>query len=199
MAQPALHGVAHHRTTDGPAHDETHPNGGIYGHIGGSMGGRAGVGGGPAYGRFARDVHGEQGSAGPSAAEGGLELLAPAHPLGGRQHGALLDCSGQADSSERPLRRRAVRIARPARVRMRARNPCVRARRRLLGWKVRFTVELQGRAAPSGAEERCGAGVVLVSSSTVCHRPRRDLTLDNAAPARGSFESTGGHVRGHVR
>lgn len=31
-------------------------------------------------------------------------------------------------------------IARPARVRMRARNPCLRARRRVLGWKVRFTM-----------------------------------------------------------
>ncbi len=38
----------------------------------------------------------------------------------------------------RPLRRRAARIARPARVRMRSRKPCVFARRRLLGWKVRL-------------------------------------------------------------
>jgi hypothetical protein len=29
-------------------------------------------------------------------------------------------------------------MARPARVRMRVRKPWVRARRRLLGWKVRF-------------------------------------------------------------
>jgi hypothetical protein len=33
----------------------------------------------------------------------------------------------------RPLRRRADRTARPERVRMRTRNPCVRLRRRLLG------------------------------------------------------------------
>lgn len=45
---------------------------------------------------------------------------------------------GQADSSSRPLRRRAARIARPARVRIRSRKPCVLARRRLFGWKVRF-------------------------------------------------------------
>jgi hypothetical protein len=38
----------------------------------------------------------------------------------------------------RPLRRRAARIARPARVRMRSRNPCVFARRRLFGWNVRL-------------------------------------------------------------
>ena len=45
-----------------------------------------------------------------------------------------------ADSSARPLRRRAARMARPARVRMRALKPCVRARRRLLGWNVRLTM-----------------------------------------------------------
>ena len=39
----------------------------------------------------------------------------------------------QADSSRRPLRRRAETIARPARVRMRSRKPCVFARRRLFG------------------------------------------------------------------
>ena len=38
----------------------------------------------------------------------------------------------------RPLRRRAARTARPARVRMRSRNPCVFARRRLFGWNVRL-------------------------------------------------------------
>lgn len=50
----------------------------------------------------------------------------------GRQHDA------QADSSERPLRRRAARMARPARLLIRARKPWVRARRRLLGWYVRL-------------------------------------------------------------
>jgi hypothetical protein len=34
----------------------------------------------------------------------------------------------------RPLRRRRLMIWRPLRVRMRARNPCVRARLRFLGW-----------------------------------------------------------------
>ena len=46
--------------------------------------------------------------------------------------------SDQADSSERPLRRRAARIARPARVRIRWRKPWVRLRRRRLGWNVRL-------------------------------------------------------------
>lgn len=44
----------------------------------------------------------------------------------------------QAESSARPLRRRAARIARPARVLMRRRKPWVLARRRLFGWKVRL-------------------------------------------------------------
>ena len=38
-----------------------------------------------------------------------------------------------ADSSVRPLERRAERMARPARVRMRRRKPCFLARRRLFG------------------------------------------------------------------
>src|SRR5947209_753466 len=42
----------------------------------------------------------------------------------------------QAVSRERPLRRRAAMIARPARVRIRNRKPCLRARRRLFGWNV---------------------------------------------------------------
>ena len=39
----------------------------------------------------------------------------------------------QAESRSRPLARRALRIARPARVFIRARKPCLRFRRRLLG------------------------------------------------------------------
>lgn len=44
----------------------------------------------------------------------------------------------QAVSRARPLVRREATIARPARVRIRSRNPCVFARRRLFGWKVRL-------------------------------------------------------------
>jgi hypothetical protein len=60
--------------------------------------------------------------------------------MGRRQHPRDRELSGscQADSSSRPLRRRADRMARPARVRIRSRKPCVLARRRLLGWKVRL-------------------------------------------------------------
>jgi hypothetical protein len=42
-------------------------------------------------------------------------------------------------------------IARPARVAMRARNPCRRFRRRTFGWKVRFT---ETRPAVKGVEWR---------------------------------------------
>lgn len=47
--------------------------------------------------------------------------------------------SGQADSLERPLALRALRIARPPAVAIRARKPCFLERRRLFGWNVRFT------------------------------------------------------------
>lgn len=51
---------------------------------------------------------------------------------------AASGAAGQPASRVRPLRRRAATIARPARVRMRSRNPWVLARRRLFGWNVRL-------------------------------------------------------------
>ena len=47
--------------------------------------------------------------------------------------------SAHADRRFRPFARRRLRIARPARVDIRARNPCRRFRRRTFGWYVRFT------------------------------------------------------------
>ena len=47
----------------------------------------------------------------------------------------------------RPLRRRAARIARPARVRIRRRKPWVFARRRVFGWYVRFPLAILGSFA----------------------------------------------------
>jgi hypothetical protein len=44
----------------------------------------------------------------------------------------------QAVKRLRPLARRRAISARPALVRIRERKPCLRLRRRLLGWKVRF-------------------------------------------------------------
>ena len=60
----------------------------------------------------------------------GSTLSAPAEEIGGGP--------SQAASRSRPFRRRAASTARPARVRIRSRNPCVLWRRRLLGWKVRL-------------------------------------------------------------
>jgi hypothetical protein len=55
---------------------------------------------------------------------------------------ALADPVRQAERRARPLARRFLSTARPARVLIRARKPCLRARRRLLGWNVRFNADL---------------------------------------------------------
>jgi hypothetical protein len=79
----------------------------------------------------------------------------------------------QADSSVRPLRRRAAMMARPARVRMRNRNPWVFARRRLFGWNVRLPLVTAVRS-PGGRFSLRG-------------RSRRDCAIVGSSPA-----STGG-------
>ena len=61
------------------------------------------------------------------------EPVSVAKTVHGRKHRAT-----QAASFWRPLRRRDATIARPARVRMRSRKPCLRLRRRLFGWYVRL-------------------------------------------------------------
>lgn len=58
----------------------------------------------------------------------------------------------QADSRARLLARLFFRIDRPARVRMRARKPCFRLRRRLLGWKVRLVIGLPSLSRLTSAE-----------------------------------------------
>ena len=50
----------------------------------------------------------------------------------------LVTAEGQTLTLARPFLRRADRIARPARVRIRNLNPCVLARCRLFGWNVRL-------------------------------------------------------------
>ena len=95
--------------------------------------------------RLASDMEHDSGRTDSTAATGGLrEVAARAHPVGGRQHGG-----GQAARRLRPLRRRADRIERPARVRIRNRNPWVLARRRVFGWKVRL---LTGNAPETQVE-----------------------------------------------
>ena len=80
----------------------------------------------------------------------------------------------QAESSARPLRRRPAMIARPARVLIRARKPCVLARRRVLGWKVRLlTVDLRQAGQALGCA-RCGwsagksAGKSVGQAARIC-------------------------------
>src|SRR6202035_4484303 len=72
-------------------------------------------------------------------------------PQGSRRHAAAPagprgrpPRASQTLTRARPLRRRADRIARPARVRMRNRNPCVFARWRLFGWNVRLLTGTPG-------------------------------------------------------
>ena len=58
---------------------------------------------------------------------------------------SLLARENQTASCSRPLRRRAARTARPARVRIRSRKPWTLARRRLFGWNVRLLTGTPGR------------------------------------------------------
>ena len=83
---------------------------------------------------------------------------------------ASRDPPDQADSRRRPLARRALRMARPARVDIRCRNPWLFARRRLFGWNVRFTHASSTRMtrrsarvplAPSGHQARVGSTPTL--------------------------------------
>jgi hypothetical protein len=87
-------------------------------------------------------------------ADGERELRPPAHPGLGRQDQAL--------SLSRPLCLRAARTARPARVRMRSRKPCVLARRRLFGWNVRLLTGAPGKGIVT---TRGRSGVRLADSS----------------------------------
>jgi hypothetical protein len=74
-----------------------------------------------------------------------------------------------ADSSVRPLRRRAARIARPARVRMRSRKPWTLARRRLFGWKVLLLMVIAPKPSFEGRKEVGGpeAGSQLIKSTAL--------------------------------
>src|SRR5699024_2209385 len=91
-----------------------------------------------------------------SAAGDGTELVTGVQPVAGPGHDTtarIVSGPPQAESSARPLERRAFRMARPARVRMRARKPCFLALRRLFGWNVRLLMVLLDRGhgrAPRG-------------------------------------------------
>ena len=68
----------------------------------------------------------------------------------------MFTAGGQTLTRARPFLRRAARIARPARVRIRNLNPCVLARCRLFGWNVRLLTcgsryGVNTRSQPQGA------------------------------------------------
>ena len=113
LAQAAFGAVAHHGISDGLGYDETHAC--SVGIIGVSQ----------AVRHEMLCAHPDPGS------EDSSEVFAAADPMCRVKH-------AQAEMSERPLRRRAARIERPARVRIRRRKPCFLARLRLLGWNVRL-------------------------------------------------------------
>jgi hypothetical protein len=124
LTKPPLNAVSGYRRPNRPAHHESYP------------------------GRFplVKSIFPDEQMAhhtGPTStspgAYGQCELRAATHPGLSRQDQAL--------SRSRPLRLRAARTARPARVRMRSRKPCVFARRRLFGWNVRLLTEAPGKGS----------------------------------------------------
>lgn len=133
MPQPALHPRTDDGIPDGFGYDKAHPGpgGAVVRCRAGSRRGRW-----PGCG-----VHHQGAATSPHPASyGETELGRRSHPVLGRQHLLQLPekASAQPASFARPLRRREDRMERPARVRIRRRNPWVRLRRRLLGWKVRL-------------------------------------------------------------
>jgi hypothetical protein len=123
LAKPPLNAVSGHRRANRPADYESYPrrlsliNTGPHQHV---------------------PYHTGSASTSPGA-HGQRELRTAAHPGLGRQDQAL--------SRSRPLCLRAARTARPARVRIRSRKPCVFARRRLFGWNVRLLTGTPGKGS----------------------------------------------------
>jgi hypothetical protein len=85
--------------------------------------------------------------------------------VAGERLPAAIRARAHTESFLRPLRRRAEITARPERVRMRTRNPCVRRRRRLLGWYVRFIKTGHARCRNGGSQQEQEPGVRV----STCH------------------------------
>jgi hypothetical protein len=94
-------------------------------------------------------------------------------------------------------------IPRPARVRMRARKPCLRARRLVLGWEVRFTAAPEIQVASNGGgttdDDLAGALTALAEGRTdaVTCRPVK-ATARLAPLATGRAECSRGSPRARV-
>ncbi len=112
-----------------------------------------------------------------------------------RKYARNANASPQADSSMRPLRRRAARMARPARVRMRNRNPWVLARRRLFGWNVRLPLLTASfsRCLVLGSH-RGVAAVGTADSRVVPYRHGRHCA-QNSPGTRTTYRSVGEGTR----
>src|SRR4051812_24722657 len=116
MPEPALDPVADHGAPDGLVDHEADPG----------RAGRPGV--------VDEHVQDQGSTTGPPARpHGPPEGVAVAQPLVSGEHGTRSELA-QTARLLRPLRRREEMMARPARVRMRRRNPCTLWRRRLFGW-----------------------------------------------------------------
>jgi len=138
MPQPPPDPIPHHRGANCPAHHKAHAR--RLRRIGNYQ-----------------QMTGEQWAPGPAAAlRRGREIGSPPHSRCRREHCPSAAAARQTLTRERPFRRLAERIARPARVRMRSRKPCVFARRRLFGWNVRLVTGTpdSGQSEDSGAPDR---------------------------------------------
>src|SRR6516165_5589437 len=147
LAKPPLDTVSGHRRADSPADHKSYP-------------GRLTVM--DPVGPDEQVTHDGRTASARAGAHGQRELRAAAHPVRGRQDQAL--------SWARPLCLRAARTARPARVRIRSRKPCVLARRRLFGWNVRLLTGAPGKVSVTGTLDRRARG------------PRIDLRLPSGRP-----------------
>jgi hypothetical protein len=105
------------------------------------------------------------------------KVLTAPQSCGNRQHSAPRRRPDQADSVSRPLRRRAAKMARPARVRIRSRNPWTRERRRLFGWKVRLPLLTAQLLLVSTFGRPLRARHLRTLSGVSCLRARRSLCL----------------------
>jgi hypothetical protein len=182
VPKPTANPVPHHSRADSATHYEPHPRWliGVRPHV--QM----------AY---------NEPSAESYSASSRCEVRTAAHPRGSGQHRtpppSRWRSAGHTLTRARPLRRRAASTARPARVRMRSLKPCVFARRRLFGWKVRL---LTGTPDTRQDHRRQPSSVTTTASPTQptpvstdysVNRPRDKASAD-ALTASGQRATAGG-------
>lgn len=185
MAEPARHPVSNDRIPDGLADDEPHAWTRRVVRVGRN--------------RTAIQMQHHIGLAGPNTVlDGVAKLGGPRHPVLSWEHSPRLPGCDQAVSERRPLPRRADTMARPARVRIRSRNPCTRARRRLFGWKVRLPLatavsprQHSGDQSPSGTSP--------LSNQAAAFQASRVPLANRRGPREVSGRSRIAHGRATVR